>query len=139
MSLRGSALLPLIVVFCLAFIFIYLFVIPQGSYIHTVVEVGESSLQIEKCALKKLYPISILDPEDDVTSGDRYIILNVIFDQTELLETLIRENIGIGTCVLNTKTLPSNIQINTELIIQVQLYNLNKEMINQIGTSLIYK
>ena len=119
-------------------IILYLFLVPQGSCVYVLVEVKENSLTISECALRKLYRINILAPEEDVTSGDRRIVLKVFHNQTELLSSE-RYNIGTGNCVLQTARLPNGIPINSELTIKIQLYNPNNEMITQTETILVYK
>lgn len=135
---RRRTIFYVVIAIAIVSIVLYLFLVPQGSSVYVLVEVKEDSLNISQCALKKLFLISLLSSEENVTRGDRRIVLRVFYNQTELLSSE-RYDIGTGNCVLRSSRLPSNITLNSELLIRVQLYSAINEMITQTETTLVYK
>ena len=130
-------------VFALAAVSVILFglLTPYGSRIHVVAEVKENSVEITKLALKKNYAISVLDPEDAISSGNRTINMRIFFNQTEILETrrCSRSSIGIGDCVLDSTTLPSNLEINSLLTVKIELCDLTGRILASDENTIVYK
>ena len=126
-----------ILVAILVVISLYFFVIPQGSRVEIVVLVENDAIQISEYYLKKLYSISIIEPREAMSLGDRSITF-IVFHDNSIIYSSSRINIGTGSCVMNSNTL-KNIDVNSELIIKVELMTLNNEIIAESTTTLLYK
>jgi hypothetical protein len=71
----------------LATVTLVIFLIPTGSRVHVVAEVEDNSVAIKSCALKKIFAINVLDPENTISTGNRAIYMRIFYNQTEILET----------------------------------------------------
>ena len=115
-----------------------LFFLPLGTYVEVVVDVGQDSVIISQCALKTAYPANMLPLGENVTKGDRKLVLKVSYGQVELA-ILVKQDIGIGRCVLRTDYLSEDIPKNTELAIEIDLIDENNERVAEDETVLTYK
>jgi hypothetical protein len=138
MSIRSNKIILTLGLAAIIAIFMYMFFVPIGSYVYVLVEVRENSLNITEYTLRKLHMISIMRPEEDITIGNRKLILRVFFNQTEIMSSH-RDNIGTGDCIIESSTLPQDIPINSELTIVAQLYDVKNAMIAQSQVLLIYR
>lgn len=118
-----------------------LLLVPQGSHVYVLADVDNELVSIEQCALKKNYLISLVRPEDNISQGDRNLVLRIFYNQTEILTSnrCTRYNIGTGTCVLESNMLPTNLPIDAELLIRVELYDANDLFIASTEDNLVYK
>jgi hypothetical protein len=135
---RSNRKVLYVLVFIILFaVIISLFLVPTGSYVYTVVYVGENSIAISQCVLRKGYLLNILNPDENISKGDRTLILEVYQNQTKLL-SVMRNDIGMGSCVLQSEMLPSNIASGSELSISIRLLNSANETIATTQSTLIY-
>ena len=120
---------------------VFILLVPQGSHVYVLAEVKDETVLIDQCALKKGYLMSVILPEETISHGNRNIILRVFYNQTELFtsDRCIRYNIGTGDCVLESNTLPSDLPIDSELLIQIELLDANNRLIAKVEDSLVYK
>ena len=116
------------------------FVLPLGSYVYVVANVTDENVTINKCALEQGHLLDLLNPDANVSQGDRTVILKVFYNQTELLssERCIKNNVGTGNCVLESQSLPNDLPIDAVLTIQVELYDSNDTLIANAEDNLIY-
>lgn len=135
--MKTSNKFPVILAAVLVLLSMFFFLIPQGSRVEAVVLIENDTIQISECYLKKLYSISIIEPREAMSLGDRSITLKVFYDNSEITSST-RNNVGTGSCVISTTTL-KNIKVNSELIIKVELLTPNNEIIAESITTLLYK
>jgi len=121
-------------------IVVILLIIPQGSYVNALIEVEDQNVSLQQCALKKQVLLNMFTPSEDISQGDRTIVLKIFHNQTELIaERCTRQHIGTGTCELKSGILPNDLPNAAELLIRVELYDANGLLITSAEDSLVYK
>jgi hypothetical protein len=118
-----------------------LFFIPLGTCIHVATAVTPRTVSIMGCSLREVYMLSYNSPElSSSYDGDRVIVIKVFDRQTEI-STVEKTNITnyIGTYVIDSPTLPSDLSVNSELRVIVQLRDSTGNLLAQDETSILYK
>ena len=116
-------LLLVVIALCIAVAVVAgLFFIPVGTCIHVAAATTPGGVSINGCSLRKVYMLSYNSPELSSSDGDRVIVMKVFNDQTEIF-TVEKTNITkyIGSYFIDSPTLPSDLSVNSELRVTVQL------------------
>ncbi len=124
---------------CFILVFSVIVILPYGSCVRVVAAINDDNVDIYSCYLKKLSPLSIIDPDNTITVGNNTIKMIVLNAETqkEIFSTN-KTNIGTGKCPLETPTL-KNLESNTELLVKLQLLDINCNLIAQKEITIIYK
>lgn len=117
---------------------VILFIVPYGSCVRVVAAVNDNAIGIQQCALKKIYAISTTDPEDTVSAGNRVVVLKAFSSQIQIF-SVNRTDIGTGNCVMNSPPLPSNLSVNSLLLIRIELRDSAGNLLAQDETTIAYK
>jgi len=140
-SKQKRTLLLVLTVSCVTFgAFASLFFIPLGTCVHVVASTTPHGVIINGCTLKTVYILSIDNPEPSSSIGNRVIVMKVFNRQTEIF-SVEKNKIGntIGNYVIDSPTLPSDLSVNSELRVTIQLRNSTGNLIAQDETTILYK
>ena len=120
--------------------FASLFFIPLGTCVRVVASTTPYGVIINGCTLKTVYILSINNPEPSSSIGNRVIVMKVFYRQTEI-SSVEKTNIGntIGNYVIDSPTLPSNLSVNSELRVAIQLRDSAGTLLAQDETTILYK
>lgn len=113
--------LGVLLVLIIIAIMVALFFLPGGRYIRAEVHITGDNITKLKCDLitTRLIPIEIV-PEESLSKGDKTLILTVSLNDNEIIR-MEKENVGEGTAIFRTKTLP-DIKSEDNLLTNVLLY-----------------
>jgi hypothetical protein len=138
--LRKKVLLFVVAISCVAIAVVAsLFYIPFGTGVSVFVSTTPTGLSINGCSLKTVYVLSSSSFEISGSSGDRLIVMKVFNGQTEIF-SVQKGNImeGIGNFFIESPALPSDLGVNTELRVEVQLKDASGSIIAQDQTTIIF-
>ena len=125
---------------CVTFtIFACLFFVPIGTCVIVFASTSPHEVSINGCTLKTVYVLGLNSPESSISDGDRVIVMKVFSGQTEIF-TVEKTNIynRMGNYFIYSPTLPSDLSVNSELRVEIQL-RYSGTTIAQDETTILYK